>query len=50
MSAWAKFVGVDRTTIMRHKSGIIDPIPSIYLKALEWLERGELKNPNITED
>ena len=45
-SSWAKFVELDRGTVSRQCNGQFDTIPGIYWRVIEWLEAGQLKNPN----
>jgi hypothetical protein len=45
-ASWARFVGIRRETHFRHIKGDIAPIPDVYLKIVEWLETGDLRNPN----
>ena len=45
---WVKFVGIDRTTHFRHLKGE-RRIPKTLINVVEWLDRGELANPNSSQ-
>lgn len=47
-ASWARFVGIDRTTHFRHLKGSRG-IPATLIKIVEWMEAGELDNPNVVE-
>lgn len=44
-ASYARFCGVNRSTVMRHCTGAIEPIPYIYIRVLEWIEEGKLEKP-----
>ena len=46
LSSWGRFVGLNRSTVLRQCSGEIEVIPEIYWRVIEWLEQGNLPNPN----
>jgi predicted transcriptional regulator len=45
-ASFATFCGCNRSTIIRHSQGKIDPIPQVYKNVLTWMEEGKLDNPN----
>jgi hypothetical protein len=44
-ASWARFVGINRSSYLRHIKGDM-AIPQIYWNVIEWLETGDLRNPN----
>lgn len=38
ISTWSKYCGVNRSTITRHLSGYIDPIPKMFINQIIHLE------------
>lgn len=48
-ASYARFCGVNRSTVMRHCTGAIEPIPYIYIRVLEWIEEGKLEKPKAKE-
>lgn len=46
-ASFAKFVGVNRSTIIRYCQGAITPIPNVYCQILIWLDEGKLQKPEV---
>lgn len=46
-ASFARFVGVNRSTIIRYCQGAITPIPNVYCQILLWLDEGKLQKPEV---